>query len=709
MNTAAQVQNDLKLVALAGVPNVGKSTIFNQLTGLSQKVGNYPGVTVDKKVGYTRLSAESRLKIIDLPGTYSLFPRSEDEQVVYRVISGMETGTVPDAVLAIADMVNLERSLFFITQIMDLGIPVALVINMEDVAREKGIEVNTYQLYQQLGVPVITTSARNKKGTDTILEALRQNSFSIAPPFIRTDELIPLEMIEEIKSLFGYNLDYQALIALKFVNEPHILAPEKVQALKEVIEKYQLDIHKAQVQETKNRYQQIQLLLDSCVSRREVKDKAVTKKIDQLVLHRIGGYGLFFGILFLIFQAIFSWASWPMDMIDLLFAEAGTWLQASLPAGALTDLLVEGILPGIGGIAIFIPQIALLFGFLAILEDSGYMSRAVFLTDKLMRPFGLNGKSVVPLISGMACAIPAIMATRTIGNRKDRLITILVAPLMACSARLPIYIILIGLVVPNQQLWVFNLQGLALLGMYLLGIVAALLSAALMKLFINVRDKGYLIVELPSYRMPRWKDVGLTMWEKSKTFVLEAGKVILTISIILWVLASYGPGNSMEVAAASVPPPKEPTEEAIRAYESAVESKKLEASYAGRVGKAIEPAIEPLGYDWKIGIALVTSFAAREVFVSTIATLYTMSDEEENYSTIQQRLKQEVSPNTGEAVFTKPVGFSLLVFYAFAMQCMSTLAVVYRETKGWKWPLIQTIYLTALAYFSALLVYQTLS
>lgn len=709
MSTVTRIKKDLQLVALAGNPNVGKSTIFNQLTGLNQKVGNYPGVTVDKKTGYTKLSPQEKIKIIDLPGTYSIYPRSEDELVVYRVISGLDKGNLPDAVLAVADMVNLERSLFYISQIMDLGIPLALVLNMEDVAQKKGIEINTFKLYKELGIPVITASARNNKGMETITEALKQNSFEVAPAFLNTQEVISSELIAEVKEACGFSLDYQALLALKFMEEPAIMGQEKTEALKSIASRHGLDINKAQVQETKLRYQKIQSILASCLSRKEVKNSSLTKKLDRFFLHRIGGYLLFLGLLFLIFQAIFSWASAPMDLIDLLFAQTGAWLQSVLPAGALTSLLAEGVVPGLGGIAIFIPQIALLFGFLAILEDSGYMSRAVFLTDRLMRPFGLNGKSIVPLISGMACAIPAIMATRNIGNRKDRLITIFVAPLMSCSARLPIYIILIGIVVPDQTFWMFNLQGLALLGLYLLGIVAALLSAILMKLFISVKEKGYLVVELPAYRMPRWKDIGMTMWEKSKTFVLEAGKIILAISVVLWVLASYGPGDSMQEAAASVPEPEVKTEEAMKRYENVVASKQLEVSYAGRLGKTIEPIIEPLGYDWKIGIALITSFAAREVFVSTIATLYSIGEELEDHTTIQERLKKEVHGTTGKPVFDRATGFSLLIFYAFAMQCMSTLAVVYRETKSWKWPLIQTVYMTALAYVSALLVYQLMS
>ncbi|WP_017733310.1 ferrous iron transport protein B [Nafulsella turpanensis] len=708
MSTVTQIKPQLQLVALAGIPNVGKSTIFNHLTDLNQKIGNYPGVTVDKKTGTVRLGSDQKLSVVDLPGTYSLFPRSEDERVVYQVLCGQEKNTQPDAVLAIADMGNMERSLFFVSQLIDLGIPLTLVLNMEDAAVQKGISVNTYKLYQELGVPVIVASARNRQGLEAVKEAMKENTFTVAPPFLDTDDLVSAELIQEIKELFGYSHDYQALHVLKFADEPELLGKDQSLLLQALIEKHSLDVARMQAQETTLRYDKIQDIIKQVVSRKSVKPKSVTKKLDKVLLHPVGGYLLFLGILLLIFQAIFSWASVPMDLIDLLFVNTASWLQEVLPAGALTSLLTEGIIPGIGGIVIFVPQIALLFGFLAILEDTGYMSRAVFLTDKLMRPFGLNGKSVVPLISGMACAIPAIMAARNIGNTKDRLITIMVVPLMSCSARLPVYVILIGVVVPDAYYGIFHLQAVALMGMYLLGIVAALLSALLMKGFIRVKNKGYLVVELPLYQVPRWRNVGLTMLEKSKTFVMEAGKIILAISVVLWVMASYGPGDNIAEAVASVPVPEVQTEAAMEEYRNVVLSKELEASYAGIIGKAIEPIIEPLGYDWKIGIALVTSFAAREVFVSTIATLYSIGENPEEQMTIQERLKAEIRPD-GQAMYTTAVGWSLLVFYAFAMQCMSTIAVVHRETKGWKWPLIQTAYLTGLAYISAFIVYQTLS
>jgi ferrous iron transport protein B len=425
----------------------------------------------------------------------------------------------------------------------------------------------------------------------------------------------------------------------------------------------------------------------------------------------VWGYLIFFMILFLIFQAIFTWANIPMDLIDLSFAKLSSLLSDVLPHGPLTSLLTEGIIPGIGGIVIFIPQIAILFAFISILEETGYMARVVFVMDKVMRKIGLYGKSVVPLMSGVACAIPAVMATRTIDNWKERTITIFVTPLMSCSARLPVFTILIALIVPEQYvLGGFNLQGLVLMGLYLLGFAAALITAIAMKLLIRAKEKSYLIMELPTYRWPKWSNVGYTILEKTKAFVFEAGKVILAISVVLWVLASYGPGDEVENAYANVLAETSNQQLSEQSIDDRVAAYKLEHSYAGVIGKAIEPVIKPLGYDWKIGIALITSFAAREVFVATMATIYSIgSVDDGDEATIKSRMRNEVNPETGGPRFTPAVGFSLLIFYTFAMQCMSTLAVVYRETKGFKWPLIQLTYMTVLAYVSALLAYQLFS
>ncbi len=421
------------------------------------------------------------------------------------------------------------------------------------------------------------------------------------------------------------------------------------------------------------------------------------------------GYLIFFAILFLIFQSVFALAQIPMDAIDRGFADLSSFLTRIFPEGPLFELISSGIVPGIGGIVIFIPQIAILFAFISILEETGYMSRVVFLMDKIMRKFGMSGRSVVPLMSGLACAIPAIMATRTIDNWKDRLITIFVTPLMSCSARLPVFAILVALIVPKERIWGFiSLQGIALMGLYVLGFTAAMVSAFVMKAIIKVKERSYLIMEMPTYKMPKWSNVGYTIIEKTKAFVFEAGKIIIAVSIILWVLASYGPPDIMNNSRAVVRDQTVNLQLTEEGFENRVAAYKLEHSYAGIMGKWMEPVIRPLGFDWKIGIALITSFAAREVFVSTIATIYSLGSTDDN-ATIKERLKDEINPETGGPRFTPAVGFSLLVFYTFAMQCMSTLAVVKRETKGWKWPLVQLMYMTGLAYVSALIVYQVLS
>lgn len=696
-------------VALIGNPNVGKTTIFNRLTGLRQKVGNYPGVTVDKRRGPMQIQG-SQISIIDLPGTYSIYPNTEDEVIVHRVLNGLDTENKPDFVLAIVDMSNMERGLFLVSQVMDLGLPMAIVLNMEDTAEKQGIVVKTHQLYKALGVPIIQCNARNDKSLKGIEELITKKTFVKPQPFLDPADLLPESLADTISKEFNLSHPYQAFQLIRFQDSEALLKKYQKDFIKEKVAEAQFDLEEAQVKETRLRYRAIQGILDQCIEHKDVKTKKITERLDKIFLHKVWGYVIFLAILLLIFQVIFAWSSVPMDLIDGLFASLSGWIAETLPPGVLTDLLAEGIVPGIGGVVIFIPQIALLFGFLAVLEDSGYMSRVVFLMDRLMRPFGLNGKSMVPLISSIACAIPGIMAARNIGNWKDRITTIMVAPLMSCSARLPVYVILIALAVPETYVGPFHLQAVALLGMYLLGIVAVLLVSIVFKLILKSKEKSFLMLEMPLYRLPKVKDVLITMYSKSMTFVMAAGKVILAISVILWVLASYGPPSRMDAAVASIEvPAADAGEEAIDNYNNQVSSIMLENSYIGIAGKFIEPAIRPLGYDWKIGIALITSFAAREVFVSTIATLYSVGSDVEDELTIKEKLDQEVNPQTGEKVFNVATSFSLIVFYAFAMQCMSTLAVVYRETKGWKWPMIQMVYMTAMAYGAAWLVYQLLS
>lgn len=697
----------VKTIAIIGNPNVGKSSIFNQLTGLNQKIGNYPGVTVDKTVGHVK-TERGTVRMIDLPGTYSLYPKSEDEIIAHRVLNGLGEDK-PDYILVILDACNLERSLLLGTQVMDLGIPMAFVINMKDLAAKKGIQIRIHELYKHLGVPMVLTDARNNDGMGAIKTLIAGENFKVGKPFVQPAELAPDKLLHAVNEEFKLDNEYRAFQLLVFGPWDKHLTLETKNWLESLSQEFAFKPQSQQLLETEIRNAKIQSILQTASSREKTAKKSISLQLDKAFLHPIFGYLVFLAIMLLIFQAIFAWASVPMDLIDNGFSLAGSWISEHLPAGVLTDLLAEGIVPGIGGVVIFIPQIALLFGFLAFLEDTGYLSRVVFLMDRIMRPFGLHGKSVVPLISGMACAIPGVMAARTISNGKERLITILVTPWMSCSARLPVYIILIGLTVPDTHFWGINLQALALLAMYLLGTFATLLGAFVLKGIVKGKEPSYLLTELPIYRLPRWKAVGMTMFNKSKVFVLEAGKVILSISIVLWVLASYGPPARMDALEAEKETLLQNSPESEwESIEERFDSQKLENSFIGIMGKSIEPLIRPLGYDWKIGIALLTSFAAREVFVGTIATIYSIGNVDDEL-TIMEKLAQETHPETGEKVFNLATGFSLMVFYAFAMQCMSTLAVVYRETKTWKWPLLQAFAMTAVAYLAALLTYQILS
>lgn len=696
-------------IALIGNPNSGKTTLFNLLTGLNQKTGNFPGVTVDKKSGFCKLPDGTVAEIIDLPGTYSIYPKTLDEQVVQDVLLDLDHPQHPDKVIIVADASNLKRNLLLFTQIRDLGIPLILVLNMMDVAQLKKLNIDLRGLSIDLGVKIVPTNSHSGDGINVLKEALTQSLIKSKRPFYDTYSLAP-KTIDKIKEDFSLTEDYRAYqfaqqsVRLNFLSQ---YQKDEINTIKTNNGFYDVP---TQSQETLGRYQLISDIVDrNIINTKDPLKKSITEKIDAVVTHAVFGYLIFFLTLMLIFQAIFAWAETPMNLIEGGIAEFSNLVKDVLPTGVITDLLTDGILAGLAGVLVFIPQIAILFAFIALLEESGYMSRAVFLMDKFMRKFGLNGKSVVPLISGMACAIPAIMATRNIESWKDRLITIFVTPFMSCSARLPVYAILIGLVVPNDTvLGFFNLQGLVLQGLYLLGFIAAIGSAFVMKYILKTKERAYFIMELPGYKIPSWKNIGLTIYDKSRTFVFEAGKVIIAISIILWVLASYGFNENFKNAETNVRV-EIGTQATDEAYEIALNAYKLEHSIAGSFGKFIEPVIRPLGYDWKIGIALITSFAAREVFVGTMSTIYSIGASDDDETTIREKLSEEKNAQTGEPMYSPAVAFSLMVFYAFAMQCMSTLAVVYRETKGWKWPMIQMVYMTAVAYLSALLVYNLFS
>lgn len=702
-------------VALIGNPNTGKSTLFNALTGLNQKIGNFSGVTVERKTGKLEINENLTASLIDLPGTYSLYPRSADEHIALEILNSTKNPDYPNVVVVVVDATNLKRNLLLLTQLIDLQLPVVLALNMMDVAQQSGIEINVPLLAEKLGIPVVAVTARDFQGIPALKEAIVQQFEhpSLPSSTIHIHGYAP-EVIDEIKNYFHINNDYAAFELAHHYHELNNLTQEKKDAIEAIGLKYNFNANKTQVAETIDRYNYInEILSDTVRKNKPALEETRSNTLDAILTHRIFGLLIFFVILFGVFQSIFNWSQYPMNVIENAFISIENYLTAILPAGILTNLITGGILPGMSGVLIFLPQIAVLFLFIAILEDTGYMARVTFMMDRLMKNFGLNGKSVVPLISGIACAVPAIMSARNIENWKDRLITIFVTPFMSCSARLPVFTLLISLVVPNKFVFGFlSLQGLILMAMYLLGFVSALLAGWLLKLFIKTKSKSYFLMELPVYRMPRWSNVGITIFNKARTFVMEAGKVILAVSIILWVLATFGPSkdfDAIETKYAKMSSENTTVELNSSTLESKKKAEKLEASYAGLLGKFIEPAIKPLGYDWKIGIALVTSFAAREVFVGTMSTIYSVQGDGEHLDTVREKMLEARNPETGELTFTFATVMSLMIFYAFAMQCMSTFAVVYRETNGLKWPLIQLFTMTAFAYLAAFAVYQFLS
>jgi ferrous iron transport protein B len=702
-------------IALIGNPNAGKSSLFNTLTGLRQKTGNFPGVTMDKLTGIWELGPKNQIEILDLPGIYSIYPKSIDEELVINILGNPAHPDYPDMAIVVADASNLKRNLLLFSQVRDLGIPTVLALNMIDVAENEGYVINSIKLARELSVEVAEVNAKKGIGVNGLKLSVQK---TLENRFASNDGLpLPVsdELITEIQAAFGEVDPYRCLLWLMEHDRMKMFTKAQCDVLDQITVKHSFEPKKYKSAETVKRYEFLTEVVDRCVINLNRQwdappVKTWTDRLDKLFLHPVGGYLFFLAILFVMFQAVFTWATYPMDAIDAGVAFLNDWLKGILPESTFRGLLTDGLIAGIGGVLIFIPQIAFLFFFISMLEETGYMSRVMFIMDKLMRRFGLNGKSVVPLLSSVACAVPAIMSTRSIGSRKDRLITILVTPLMSCSARLPIYTVLIALVVPekNTLFGLFNLQGLVLFILYLLGFFMALFSAYIMKLILKAKEKSYFIMELPTYKAPRFKHVSYTILNNVKAFVFEAGKVIVAISIILWVLASYGPGNSMEDASNRIKI-QNPNLSGVE-LSNKIAGEKLENSYAGHFGKFIEPAIRPLGYDWKIGIALITSFAAREVFVGTMSTIYSLGGEIDNENaTIKNRMRAEINPQTGKPMYDLALGFSLLIFYAFAMQCMSTLATTYRETKSWRYPLIQFGYMTALAYLSAFLVYQTLS
>ena len=709
-------ENRKKLkIALVGNPNSGKSSVFNGLTGLNQKVANFPGVTVEKRTGYTSIKDAAgeitNVEIIDLPGTYSLYPKSPEERLPFHLLCDQKHPDHPDLTVVVADGTNLKRNLFLCSQIIDLKIPVVLVINMMDLIRFKKINIDFEKLSKRLGVSVVPMNARRKEGLAELRKALSGPFSIVAEDFIDMKAFAP-EVVTTIRESVNVISDYNAFLVANNLDlisafDIHEYKKEKIRA---VCELNNFNPQQMQARETLARYKMINTIMHECVqSPDNPVQKTYSYKIDSILTHRVAGYFIFLFILFLIFQAIFAWASYPMDMIDRGFSWLSDRVHHGLPDGLINELIVNGILAGLNGIVVFVPQIALLFFFIAILEDTGYMSRVSFIMDKLMRKFGLNGKSFIPLMSGVACAVPAIMSTRTIQNWRERLITIMVIPLMSCSARLPVYTLLIALIIPNDYLFGVNMQGLALMVMYLIGFFAAIASAWVMKHILKSKERSFFVMELPLYRLPRWSTIGIHIAEKVKVFLFDAGKVIISISIILWVLSSFGPGDTFQNIEDKYSNPTVVATLPQEEIDRKIQGEKLEESYAGKLGHILEPAIRPLGFDWKIGIALITSFAAREVFVGTMSTIYSVGSDESAKSTIMQKMKNEVNPDTGGPRYTFAVGISLMLFYAFAMQCMSTVAVVYRETRRLRYPIIQILYMSAMAYVASLVAYQVLS
>ena len=738
-------------VALIGNPNTGKTSVFNQLTGLNQKVGNYPGITVEKKEGICKLPRGVKAHIIDLPGTYSLNTTSLDESVAVELLLNKNDKDYPDVAVVIADVENLKRNLLLFTQIKDLRIPTILVINMADRMSRKGISIDIELLEEKLNTKIALVSTRKNVGIDHLKELISDyKSLSISPNIDTT--VIAPEYFERLKTTFPKEDLYKLWLVI--TQDVNFMPIEKnlFQNATSFATKSKPELKRLQQKETILRYQFINGILKQAHKIDLNAAKGLRATLDKILTHKVFGYLIFFLILLTIFQAIYVWSEYPMDMIESFFANASELVKNTLPPGVFTNLIAEGILAGIGGIVIFIPQIAFLFLFIALLEETGYMSRVVFLMDRIMRPFGLSGKSIVPLISGTACAIPAIMATRTIENWKERLITILVTPFTTCSARLPVYLIIIGLVIPEGRFIGLSYQALTLMLLYLIGFFTAIFSAMILNKILKIKSKTFFVVEMPNYKLPLVKNVAYTVLEKTKSFVFGAGKIILAISIILWFLGSNGISDDFKNAEQIVENritnqgltkfnsdaleidmanyelalkdsvanktyaisnlaiqdsvAKKYTELFERAKRQEIASYKLENSYMGYMGKAITPIVEPLGYDWKIGIAVLTSFAAREVFVGTLATIYSVGSDEED--TITNRMAAEVNPKTQKPLFNLASGISLLLFYAFAMQCASTLAIVKRETNTWKWPLGQLVFMSVFAYIIAFIAYQIL-
>ncbi len=702
------METNTPLIALMGNPNSGKTAIFNLLTGMNQKVSNYPGITVEKRKGTTLLAQNTQAEILDMPGTYSLTPESLDEKIVaQQVLDWMQEKEKPVAIISVVDAGNLSRNLYLTSQIMDLDIPVIVALNMMDRVKRKNQDINCQELKKMLGAAaVVPMSAREKWGIKELKQALTmiiQNKYTVDKCELKMkipDSII--ECIDPVSEILSQEHKYnehlaktQALrvitrkSALELYRDNSNLNAGDMETLMSARDDAILKIEEIgmnhRILEATIRYDMLDRALskNSIVIKDKIRDKSRSENADKILTHKWLGPLIFITLLYGIFQSIFTWATVPMEWIATGMGYFGNYCIRILPGGILRDLLVEGVISGVGAILIFLPQILFLMFFMTILEDTGYMARVAFMMDRLMNKIGLHGKSVLPLMSGYACAIPGIMATRTIDNWKERLITILVLPLMSCSARLPIYTLMIGAFIPNKPVFsILNLQGITMVFMYFLGTITAMIIAAIISRFIKERGRSSFVMEMPPYRIPLGLSVFRQLFNRGKLFVINAGKIIMAISIVLWFLASF---------------PKSESNAGVF---------NIEESYIGRIGHAIEPVIRPLGFDWKIGIGLITSFAAREVVVSTLATLYNVEEKGENVVGITVALKNDINQVTGLPIYTSLVALSLMVFYVYAAQCMATFAIVRNETNSWKWPLIMIVYMTGLAYMGSLLVYQ---
>ena len=698
-------------IVLIGNPNSGKSSVFNHLTGLRQKIGNFPGVTVEKKSGVFQFSNKEKATVIDLPGAYSLYPRRSDEWVSYKQLMSPAAGEGVDIAIVVVDATALRRNLLFVSQVIDLKIPVVVALTMMDIAKKRGIRVNIDQLSREMQVPVVPVNARSGKGVDE----LKSTVFQVLGNPVAPKDFFPVgslaeNAVVEMQELFPTMSAYSSIHHL-INHENFELNSVDQEKIEKIEEKFNVNHTKIQAEDIQQRYKRIRDIVNKSVEEDSVEEKKLfSEKLDSFFLHRTWGYLIMGVVLFLLFQSVFWAAEFPMNAIEQGIGALSGYLGGVLEKTWHADLFINGVLAGLSGILVFVPQIMILFGLITLLEDTGYMARISFLTDRIMRRVGLNGKSVMPMIGGFACAVPAIMSARNIENKKERLLTILVTPFMSCSARLPVFTILAALVVPNKKiLGVLSLQGLVLMGLYVFGVLIAMFVSYFLNLFIKIKEKSFFILELPLYKQPRWNNIIVTMFDKAKVFVFDAGKVIMVISLLLWGLSSFGPGEKRDQINRTYTERIKNTPSLTESLEKERAASLLEYSYAGILGRSIEPVIRPLGYDWKIGIALITSFAAREVFVGTMATLYSVGESEDSSgNTLTKKMESAKRPD-GSLVYSTATGFSLLIFYLLAMQCMSTLAVVKRETGSWKWPLIQLLYMTGLAYLLSFITYQLLS